>query len=445
MPEGQNNSAYWAALSAAGGQPPYHWSIASGQLPDGLALNANQGVISGTAGHTGAFTFKLRVEDSGSSAQPGNADFAINVDPTGSTPAGAPGCTGNGCYGPGIGADGLSNTTVGQWGNVVSYRFRAQKTGEAQKLRLYLITDHPGYSAGTAGKLKIDMVTDDGTAAHNPGSTVLATYVLDSPLTATPSPAFPLITFSTPPSLVSGQLYHIVFSNVDDNPTENFLSVDALFIDVATAPVQPAISDMYAAVLLRDAGNGTWATRAGQTPIMEVIYSDGTSTGIGYIEGWVGARENVSGDNAVRETFTISGSARKVGLVGIRAARTSGNDGLTVRLENDDGSVIEQGVIPANSFPLNSSPNDRWGTYVFSSAHVLTPGNKYHLVFETAASSNYQLYPVRKGKDYGFGPSTFYNDGSAEMKEGGDWTGWTQWGVANRSDGDLQFYFGIVQ
>jgi hypothetical protein len=444
MPDGQGNALYWASLSAAGGRVPYHWSIADGQLPDGLVLNSNQGVISGTTSREGNFRFTLRVEDSGSQGNSALAALTINVVPPGSIAPAGQNCASAGCYGPGIGADSLANTPIGPNGNMGSYRFRAQKSGQVQQLRLYLIPDRPGYAAGTAGKLQIDIVGDDGTAAHNPGSVVLASSLLDSPLTAMPSPNFPLITFPDPPSLVSGSLHHIVFSNTDAQPDLNYLSINALYLQVPTAPGQPSFNDVDQAVLMRQ-GNGTWRPRSGYTPIMELIYSDGSSVGIGYMECWVGTQEDVSGDNSVRETFKVTGASRNAGMVGIRAARVSGNDALNIRLENDDGSLIEEGWIDANAFPLNNSPTHKWATYVFSSPHVLNPGQSYHLVLQTFASSTYKLFPVRKGVGYGFARSTFFSDGFAQMKEGGsDWVGWTQWGVPNRSDGDLQFYFGIV-
>ncbi|MGH9631068.1 MAG: putative Ig domain-containing protein, partial [Bryobacteraceae bacterium] len=58
---GQN---YNAALSAAGGQPPYEWSLTSGNLQPGLSLNAGTGVISGTPSQTGNTEFALQVKDS---------------------------------------------------------------------------------------------------------------------------------------------------------------------------------------------------------------------------------------------------------------------------------------------------------------------------------------------------------------------------------------------
>ena len=55
---------YQQTLTAAGGKPPYTWSVVSGALPPGLSLNASAGVISGTPTSTGQYPFRLSVTDS---------------------------------------------------------------------------------------------------------------------------------------------------------------------------------------------------------------------------------------------------------------------------------------------------------------------------------------------------------------------------------------------
>ena len=63
LPEGTEGVAYQAQLQAAGGAPPYVFSVLSGELPGGLAL-AGDGSISGAPAASGEFTFTVRVTDS---------------------------------------------------------------------------------------------------------------------------------------------------------------------------------------------------------------------------------------------------------------------------------------------------------------------------------------------------------------------------------------------
>ena len=53
-----------AELAAIHGTPPYAWSLVSGALPDGVALNSSGGEVSGTPAAPGSFTPTIRVTDS---------------------------------------------------------------------------------------------------------------------------------------------------------------------------------------------------------------------------------------------------------------------------------------------------------------------------------------------------------------------------------------------
>ncbi len=441
LPNGTSGTTYAATLAASGGTPPYQWSIVAGTLPSGISVDVTSGVISGTPISQGNFTFTVQARDSSSTQASAQAPLALNVT------AAAPSASASTYYGPGIAADGLANTTLGPYGNTVSYRFRAKHSGVLQQARVYLIPDHAGYAGGTGGTIQVTLNTDDATSAHNPTSTVLATYMMSNVLSlASPARYFYVMTFATPPTLTAGQLYHMVFKNVDASPTVNFLSVDALYEIVVATPVQPTISNIDEAVLLSN-GGGTWQPRAGYTPIYELDFQNGASEGIGYMEGWVGAPQSISGNSSVRETITVSGTQVKVASASIRLARFNGNDPLVVRLENADGSLIEQGNVSTSGIALSTSstsPSDAWVTYPFSTIYTLLPGNTYHLVFEAASTSTYQAFPIRKGLAYGFQNTTYFPDGYAEFQQNGSWVGWTQWGVTNRTDGDLQFYFSVV-
>lgn len=356
-----------------------------------------------------------------------------------------------GYYGPGMGADSLANTLVGgQYNIAVSYRLQAPHTGQLNSILVYFLPDRAGYSGGTGGRIRVTVNADDGTLAHNPSSTVLASYLITNPLTLSPSKYFPLLKFSSPPTLYAGQIYHIVFTNVDAQPAINYLSVDALYQLNTGASTQPTMSDADCAVLMKVAGK-SWAERKGFTPIIAVNYSDGWTGGIGYMEAWSNAPQTVSGSSAVRENLTIAGSSETVASVSVRVAHLWGSQPLKVRLEAANGVLIEEGDIPAASIPLSAGTNSygtsllySWATYKFSSAHTLASGQAYHLDLEASSSSGYQVFPIRKGFAYGFPNTSYFADGHAEFKQNASWVGWTEWGVSNRTDGDLQFYFTLA-
>ena len=63
LPSGSAGSAYSQTLAATGGTAPYTWSVASGSLPDGLAIGGD-GALSGTPTAAGSSSFTVQVRDS---------------------------------------------------------------------------------------------------------------------------------------------------------------------------------------------------------------------------------------------------------------------------------------------------------------------------------------------------------------------------------------------
>lgn len=75
LPNGTNGVAYSQTLTASGGDTPYTWSIVAGNLPTGITLNLNSGLISGTPTEVGQKNFTVRVLDSSSTT----ADKALSI------------------------------------------------------------------------------------------------------------------------------------------------------------------------------------------------------------------------------------------------------------------------------------------------------------------------------------------------------------------------------
>lgn len=64
LPNGAVGAAYSQAITAAGGTAPYTYSVSAGSAPDGLVLDPNTGVLSGTPTTGGTFTFTVSAADS---------------------------------------------------------------------------------------------------------------------------------------------------------------------------------------------------------------------------------------------------------------------------------------------------------------------------------------------------------------------------------------------
>ena len=75
-------SPYADPIDITGGTAPYTFSVTSGFLPDGLSLDPNAGIITGTATGTGEASFTVTVTDDASpTPQTASADLTLNVDP----------------------------------------------------------------------------------------------------------------------------------------------------------------------------------------------------------------------------------------------------------------------------------------------------------------------------------------------------------------------------
>ena len=77
LPGGTMGTAYSTTLAAAGGTPPYTWSISAGALPGGLTLNATSGAITGTPAAAGAYNFTVKITDAAQAS--GTAQLSLNI------------------------------------------------------------------------------------------------------------------------------------------------------------------------------------------------------------------------------------------------------------------------------------------------------------------------------------------------------------------------------
>jgi hypothetical protein len=72
-----SGSVFSAQVLAAGGVPPYVYTLTSGSLPPVTTLSDSTGIISGSLEETGSFEFEITAEDAG--GYTGSATFAMDV------------------------------------------------------------------------------------------------------------------------------------------------------------------------------------------------------------------------------------------------------------------------------------------------------------------------------------------------------------------------------
>jgi hypothetical protein len=79
LPNGQVGANYSTALAATGGAQPYHWALASGALPAGLALAASGTITGIPSAATNAASIGLKVTDSGSPVQSSTRTLSLTI------------------------------------------------------------------------------------------------------------------------------------------------------------------------------------------------------------------------------------------------------------------------------------------------------------------------------------------------------------------------------
>ncbi|MHB9029652.1 MAG: hypothetical protein ACYC9O_12865 [Candidatus Latescibacterota bacterium] len=339
------------------------------------------------------------------------------------------GASGSPLYGCPWNANGLANLEIGkQPGRMISYRFRAENTGMADSVCIYLIFRAAGYFKGNGGQALLELRSDDGSPGHFPsGEALTSSPVVKDPM----KQPYRMVPFVPAIKLEKGELYHLVFTNPAPDPANNFVSVDDLLNPTGdVVQRQPGISDTDLAVVWKMSGDSPWEVNPRHTPIYCLYYHHGARQGQGYYN----ARSQsclrpVSGEQKVRERFTVSGRSRTVRSLSVRLYKKGNPGDLRVRLEDADGRLVATKIIPAAT--AKTSPS--WVSCDFDSPVTLRSGKCYHLLLSTEPGDPYLIYPLSEGFNSGFRSPNLFRDGCFEFTDGGEWQ-------SNAAD-DMQFYF----
>ena len=79
LPNAQRGRFYRQTVQATGGSGAFVWSVASGNLPNGMWLNSATGEIYGKAALKGTWNFTLKAEDAQNSAIFATKNFTLKI------------------------------------------------------------------------------------------------------------------------------------------------------------------------------------------------------------------------------------------------------------------------------------------------------------------------------------------------------------------------------
>jgi hypothetical protein len=300
---------------------------------------------------------------------------------------------------------------------------------------------------GGAGVPRVELQTDDGTSNHFPSGTVLAYLQIDNPRKLVPLNGYSWINdrlhFNTAPLLTAGQLYHIVVSNADPDPYNNWFDINNMCVAQLHSPIQKGVSDTDYCLIRKVSGAWSWDERVKHdTPICTLYFTDGHSLGAAYIQVYPTTPWQIQSSTQMRETFTVTGGDKVVTKMSVACwIDTGANPGpLTIRLEQGNGALIEQGVIPASWVPMGTKTAIDWVTHTFTTPRTLANGSTYHLVVSAPAGDPYNFLPMMKGSLYKFAGWEF-QDGWVEKNSGAGWVPGVPEHFHAGKNFDMMFYF----
>ena len=340
-------------------------------------------------------------------------------------------------YGSGIGTDTIANLILGVDQRWLSQRFRADITGTPVNHR-WVTKVGGAYSAGNGGTIRVSLMADDGTG--KPYGPELDGYTVTHPsVTSHTNWAFD----NKNAALIAGNVYHLVFHNIEASPDSNYCSLNNILVFNATTPRQPRYPDTDLAVLAKPVATDTWTVQPEYTPTFDLTYANGYHQGQGYVDMQSASGSIIAGpSNMIRETITVTGQARTVSTVYVRIARTSGTGNLTIRLEDATESLIDSCAIATGSVPILTRTADAsagiWVSGTLSQPRTLQVGQTYHLRLSTDSSTSLWMRLLKQGYNNGYSAGMFDDGYAEESTDGG-----TSWGAPSgitAGQGDLQFH-----
>ncbi|MDO5082336.1 MAG: hypothetical protein Q4D89_02905 [Arachnia propionica] len=333
---------------------------------------------------------------------------------------------------------------------IAVYRFRSLIEGKLDKVRLYWPTG-TDYANGNGGRIRVRVLPDDGSNDHLPNLTATAVAEFVHTPNLTPGEKKSILdemSFTTSSTaLVKGELYHMVFDNLDPDPAANFISVDTQSTPAeAGRPARWLNTTDWSALMgtrrkgTRGAYTWTNLTETGSggklfSPIMQLTTVDGATQGVSDVESQsvVGRTDNtpdfrvykVSTGRPVRELFTPGVDKKVTGLSFATVATVGGS--LRWRI-TEGGKELAAGRITQAQpnykyFTLGKSrlSNFVWYDAALPGELTFRAGTSYGVEFHAEGASQWYFCGHRNGSGNGFTWPAAFTESNAQHQVGGLW------------------------
>jgi|GEM_PF-2685181 len=330
------------------------------------------------------------------------------------------------------------------------------------------------YSVGNGGKIVVEVRTN--TSKGTPSNVVLGKTVPFVPLDNAKK-SFPELKFTTPVRIQEGQIYHLVFTNLNPPTTCSKLvrispkeaskcprNQGAIGLNgprMLTWPSTtglggPYLGDEGAANLFRRSKSSGWSSYKTSLAWYELRYSDGVAVGDSYtpLYAMSEARHAVQGSTKARQIFNVKDATRHVDGMWLKFGHTKTADGspLSVVLKNQSGTILAKATIKASTRCIKTANDPSkslgqwcqdWARATFNKSVKLVKGSRYSVELSSGPKGGFDLIGYHTYRRHGMKSRNEWLESRVELSKNGG-SSWGAWSNTYASERDLPLLFTIV-
>ena len=322
------------------------------------------------------------------------------------------------------------------------------------------------YSVGNGGLQEVTLQTDDGTPEHNPSGTIIAKAKPYVPFDL-PIRKWAIIDFESPGNVQAGQIYHLVYENLNPPPELSGLSgreaqnapvdkgaiaLDGVTDGIAIDPLErhgPFLRN-FPATLIKKSASSSWQD-TNVTSWYSIVYTDGVEVGESYAhyQGASAYRYEVDGNKQLRQEFTWNYPDISVDRIVTRFGHDKGANGkpMSVVVKNQSFSVVATATVKFDKKLKEVSQSDN--TFVkrqtrhsvgnLSSTVQLKTGQKYYVEYSAGSGAAYAMTPaIESLRKAGTNDRNLWGDGLAKQSTDGG-NSWVR--LDEFPNSDIPMYF----